>query len=283
VEIGIIKSDSNTLKVSQIFATITYSKRSQIGPSGPTKVLFSGNTYSSSTIEITRKSILDEVYKNIGERKIIIDNDGSFVIEILGLLKGEYFFSLKAVDERGDKSSALSFGVNLISFDNFSAKNILFPPTIRLSETLVSAKDSLEITGYSSPNRVVEIKFDENIVGETLSDDSGYYSYSMNMSKIAAGEHYVRSREAVNDDKKSNFSVFKALKLTVPAFSRADFNDDYIVNVSDWSIFLSRQMNLSFYLLGQRFWRFFPFLRFPRRGGIFPAPCLRRMALNGRS
>ncbi|MBU4480219.1 hypothetical protein KKG48_02135 [Patescibacteria group bacterium] len=124
---------------------------------------------------------------------------------------------------------------------NKSSTLIIKPPTvIVVNNSSVKMGDDFEVSGYSSPDSKIEIKINDIIESEVMTDNSGFYSVSLDTKKIGSGIHYVKARE-ISESSTSGFSVSRAFKIfESEKILKADFNNDGVTNPSDWNIFLFR-------------------------------------------
>lgn len=210
------------------------------GGVAPTSVVFSGRAYPGSKVEILRRSIQDEIYRNVPAEFSKISDDGVFYITYTGLIGGDYLFALRAEDKGGGKTGIIAFNMNLLSSDRFVAENIFFPPTIDFDNALVTLGKEIELAGYAAPILKVEIEIDGILKGETRSDENGLWSYATTTSSLRIGDHYARSRQIDEKGKASEFSVPRTFRLSLLASPRADLNNDNEVSIADLSIFLFR-------------------------------------------
>lgn len=251
IEIGASRTNEKNLRISQISAIATYTLETPPPPPTPTSpsggggnvsprvVVFSGQAYPLSTIEVLRKSVQDELYQQLPVETKTILEDGSFNISYTGVLGGDYLFALRVQDKDGRNTGVLAFNVPLQG-DLFEAKGILVPPTIGFDKSIIAKDDILKIAGCAAPSNIVELEVDGLKHKEIKADQSGSWNFDMDAAYLAYGEHQIRARQTDTKGKASNFSIMRAFKLLQLLVSRADLNGDGAVNISDWSIFLFR-------------------------------------------
>ena len=207
----------------------------------PTMVRFSGRAYPGSKLEVLRRSAIDEIYRNVPETSYTISESGEFQATFVALLGGDYFFALRAEDKDGRKTGIWSFTVNLLSQNELVAEHLLVPPTIGFLRGAVRKGDPLTVMGYATPLSSIEIELDGwPHDAEIKAGEGGFYKILIPTAELPFGAHTIRSRQKDADGKASEFStkrVFMVSKLFVP---KTDLNNDDKINISDWSIFLSR-------------------------------------------
>lgn len=206
------------------------------------KVIFSGQAYPQSTIEVLRKdtSAPDAPYLTIPLETHQVSKTGTFDLSLGALVTNEYFFALRAADKDGRKTRILPYSVDLRTSDTLEVTDILIPPTLGFEKIRIRKGDSLRVKGYATPGNKTEIEIDGKIVSVVQPNALGFYSLTTTTSGFAFGNHYVQVRQIDESGEISNFSTpgtFQVSQLLVP---KADLNQDSIVDITDWSIFLFR-------------------------------------------
>jgi len=189
------------------------------------------------------KDNLNPIYKNVPLSVYQMSDTGEFYVSYTALLSGQYFLTLKAKDKTGQQTGIQSFNVDFSTDKKLVVENILMPPTISFSQELLKLSDTLEISGYSSPDAIIKLEINDTISKEVVSDSSGYYVFNFNSGDFSLGVHYVKARQIMNTtegESKSSFSFPRAFKVSSLEYPRADFNKDNTINVIDWSMFLFR-------------------------------------------
>ena len=209
------------------------------GGTVPGKVIFSGYAYPKSTIEVLRKSIADESYLQVPSESIKISDGGFFSISYIGLVNADYLFALLIKDKDGRSTSILAFNISL-SGGLSEVKDILAPPTIGFEKASIVKNEVMKILGYATPDNMVELEIDGSKYKKTKADQSGFWSFDVDTTYLAYGEHSVRARQITSDAKQSNFSLTRVFKLSNLVVPKADLNSDGVIDISDWSIFLSK-------------------------------------------
>ena len=203
-------------------------------------VHFSGQAYPGSKIELLAKKEKTGIFVSEPIEKFTTLEDGTFEIIQEGLPTVKFFFALRAEDKDGRKTGILAFDVDLRRRDELIVKDIFFPPTVGFENTVVTKNQDVRVMGYAAPNNKVEVKIDDIIKGETQSDGTGFWTLAVSALELDFGEHYLRARQINESNRESNFSFPQAFKVSPLETSRADFNNDNKVNITDWSIFLYR-------------------------------------------
>lgn len=254
IEIGVVIIGAE-VRISQVSAVITYTSpdippdippdttavTSVPGGGGdPRKATFSGQAYPESKIEllIKRAEIASFVKEPVETLEIF--DDGTFRMTLKELLGVDFLFALRVEDKEGRKTGIISFDVDMRSEGELIAEDIFVPPTIGFDKVVVTKGQELKIAGYATSNNKIEIEIDNIIKREARSDETGYWAFTMATVDLKLGEHYVRVRQIDNSERESDFSSFGVFKVSLLELPKADFNDDNVINITDWSIFLYR-------------------------------------------
>ncbi|MBI2041992.1 MAG: hypothetical protein HYT20_03175 [Candidatus Nealsonbacteria bacterium] len=206
------------------------------------KVSFSGQAYPGAKIEVLRKdtSAEDARYLTIPLERHEVLSDGSFDLSPGALIVDVYFFALRAEDKDGRQTRILPFSVDLSATDKLEVKDILMPPTLDFERTRIRKGDSMRIIGYATPGDKTEIEIDGKIISVASPSKTGFYSFTTTTPNFSFGSHYARVRQVGSGGKTSNFSAARTFQISQLLVPRADFNQDNIINITDWSVFLSR-------------------------------------------
>ena len=207
------------------------------------RVIFSGYAYPENTIEVLRKSAADESYLQVPSESIKINDDGSFSITYIGLTGADYFFALNVKDKDSRSAGILAFNVSLWG-DLFEVKDIIVPPTIGFEKAAIAKNEVMKILGYATPQNVVELEIDgSSKYKKTTADELGLWSFELDTTYLAYGEHSVRARQIISEAKASNFSLTRVFRLSKLSVLKADLNGDNVIDIRDWSVFLFRWGN----------------------------------------
>jgi hypothetical protein len=129
---------------------------------------------------------------------------------------------------------------NLDVSGSLTVKNIFIPPTLGFLRTNVTKGDFLALNGYALPDSQIDIEIDGEIIKEkTQAAQDGFYKLLYNTAGLSFGQHTIRVREMAPDGEISDFSLQKTFSVSQLFVPMTDLNSDGIINISDWSIFLS--------------------------------------------
>lgn len=202
---------------------------------------FYGQAYPGGLIKIFRKSEVIGLYESIPLTSTSIADDGTFRITIQNFLQANYFFAIQAIDKNGRASRILPLVSGFIpSGSNLISNSILVPPTTEIALSVIPAGQPVKVLGYAAPLGVVEIWVDDSFMGQTISDESGFYEFSTSTTQLSLANHMIKVRYVLRDGAVSDFSLGKVFKISTLAFPKTNLNGDGAINISDWSIFIYR-------------------------------------------
>lgn len=202
------------------------------------QVVLSGRAYPKSTITILKDAQVVAT--------TVADADARFQVNVAGLSSGSYIFSLYSEDNKGLRSSLLTFPVAVTKGILAKIENIFIAPTIATDKSAVRKGDPIAIFGQSTPSSEItlEINSNEQVFVKANADDNGVYLHNFNTAPLELGQHHAKSRSAYASAISSqsntvgftvgNENVLAPVGAVCPA--RADLNDDCRVNLVDFSI-----------------------------------------------
>jgi len=203
-----------------------------------TKVTFTGKAYPKSTVTLLKDAQIVAT--------TIAGSDANFQISLSNITGGNYIFSVYSEDDKGNRSSLLTFPLSVTQGVTTNASGIFIAPTIDVDKSEVKKGDNISIFGQSVPQSdiVISINSDEEFFAKTISDKNGIYLYNFDTSMIDYGTHYTKSKASVGNQLLSNWSYlvnFKVgdktvLKESQKTAIKADMNNDKRVNLVDFSI-----------------------------------------------
>jgi len=202
-----------------------------------TKINFSGKAYPKSTVTLLKDAQVAAT--------TVAGTDASFTISLTGLSGGNYIFSIYSEDNKGNRSSLLTFPVGVTVGVITNVTGIFIAPTIDVDKEEVRRGENIAIFGQSLPeaNITIQVSSDEEIFISTESDSSGVYLYNFGTEVLNYGDHFTKSKTAKNGDI-SSFSravgflvgTKTVLKTKTQCGQGPDFNNDCRVNLVDASI-----------------------------------------------
>lgn len=211
----------------------------------PTTLDISGKAYPGGKLILITKLSAGVISGN----KIPVSPAGDFNFVLAGIIQGNYIYSLLAEDQDGLKSQVKVFNVDFISNSIFE-KNIIISPTIRIENPSVHKGGLLKAGGYAYPNSKVILNLGD-INYSTMAAATGRYEFSINTSLIDSGSHFIRTKQIdIASLKESDWSPTKNFEVQPSFIASLDFNGDGIINIEDWSIFLSRSKSSDSKIIG---------------------------------
>lgn len=222
-------------------------------PSLETKVIFSGRAYPRSEVTLLKDAQIVAT--------TLADSDANFNIILSGISGGSYIFSIYSEDQNGQRSSLLTFPVNVITGATVNISGIFISPTIAVDKAEVKRGDIISIFGQSVKNAdiTIQISSENEFFLKTKSDSSGVYLSNFDTTDLEYGDHFTKLRASLGD-KFSPFSKAVSFKVGTknvlaekPALcpKKGDLNNDCKVNLVDFSIaayWYKRQLSPSFKL-----------------------------------
>jgi len=202
-----------------------------------TSVVFSGRAYPKSTVTLLKDAQISAT--------TIAGADANFQISVSGLSGGNYIFSVYSEDNKGNRSSLLTFPVGITSGATTQISGIFIAPTIAVDKSEVKRGDNVAIFGQSVPNSeiTIAVNSEEEFFGKTPADKDGVYLYNFDTSPLAMEQHFAKSKAAVGGaissfGKTVSFLVGNKTVFTQPSKCppKADLNNDCRVNLVDFSI-----------------------------------------------
>ena len=202
-----------------------------------TKINFSGKAYPQSTVTLLKDAQVAAT--------TIAGTDANFTMSLTGLSAGNYIFSIYSEDNKGNRSSLLTFPVGVTFGVITNVTGIFIAPTIDVDKEEVRRGENIAIFGQSLPvaNITIQISSGEEIFVKTVSDSGGVYLYNFGTEVLDYGNHFTKSKSA-KDKEISSFSqavgflvgTKTVLKKTTKCPPKADLNNDCRVNLVDFSI-----------------------------------------------
>ncbi len=202
-----------------------------------TSVTFSGRAYPNSTITLLKDAQIAAT--------TVAGADANFTIILSGLSGGNFIFSVYSEDNKGIRSSLLTFPISVTSGATTKVGGIFIAPTLTTDKSEVRRGDNITIFGQSKPNAeiTIEVNSEEVFFNKVNADEDGVYLFNFDTSFLSMKQHSTRSKAAYKGEissfsKSVSFLVgVRNVARTVGAVcGRADLNCDGRVNLVDFSI-----------------------------------------------
>ena len=203
-----------------------------------TSAIFNGRAYPKSTVTLLKDAQIVAT--------TIADSNANFSLNISGLTGGNYIFSVYSEDNKGNRSSLLTFPVSVTSGATTQISNIFIAPTIAVDKSEVKIGDNVAIFGQSVPGSeiTISVNSDEEFFNKVKADAGGAYLYNFDTSPLDIGQHFTKSKVALNGEISSFSKVIGfavgtknvLAQLLEKTVSKADLNSDKKVNLVDFSI-----------------------------------------------
>ncbi len=201
-----------------------------------TTIIFIGHSYPNSQVIILKDGQIAS--------SILSSSNANFEATLTGLSAGNYTFSVYSQDKAGNKSSNLTFSIDLTAGAITKISGIFVSPTIEVDKSSVRQGDNLTIFGYSFPQSQITLSINspQQFFVTTQADDTGYYIYNLDSSLLSYGQHTIKARathsgEGSDFSQQINFTVdSKSIYSKETQSSKSDLNSDNRVNLVDFSI-----------------------------------------------
>lgn len=204
------------------------------GGGQPTEIRFSGQAYPDAKITIFAKDFDADLPIKKDEIK---SPDGNFHVSYTGIIQNAYNYSLVIEDKNGRVSQVKSYNLDVYA-NALSMKDFLAPPTLGLLKNAVIKSNLLNVSGYASPGNTVAFEIDNGIMsGKIKSAEDGQYRLAVNTAGLNFGNHRLKTRQSDSSTKISDWSPTVLFAVSESSLL-TDYNNDGIVNVSDFGIFL---------------------------------------------
>jgi len=216
-----------------------------------TSVVFSDRAYPKSTVMLLKDAQI--------AASTIAGSDANFSVSVSGISGGNYIFSVYSEDNKGIRSSLLTFPISVTSGATTNVSGIFISPTIAVDKSEVKRGDNIAIFGQSAPQAdiVVSVNSEDEFFGKTISDKDGIYLYNFDSSFVDYGIHYTKSKASIGNQAVSGFSNVISFKVGTKniaaglpsACGKADLNCDQKINLVDFSIaayWYKRSLSVSF-------------------------------------
>lgn len=208
--------------------------------SGTDTAIFKGMSYPGSIISLLKNGII--------VAEMPASPNGTFEIRLRGLNPGTYNFGIRAEDSERLKSNLelftifISYGVTTV------VDGIFISPTITTDKIWVKQGDPIAILGRAVPNAYVSVTIhsDTMLLKKTKANASGGWIYKLDSAELELGDHKTKARASTDDDISSlseevGFIVGNETRIRTEGNplglkAKCDLNNDYRVNLQDFSI-----------------------------------------------
>ncbi len=236
-------TDSDTLDVSAVVGSPAPPGGTGSGSSSGATVVMSGWAFPAAKLTLLRDGSVATT--------LIANPDGSFQITLNGLRFGNYQLSIFAEDPNGILSSPHT--INLLANANqpYNFSNIIIPPTISASPTVVAIGSQYTVSGYAPAGSTVSIEIPTlPALATTVANSQGLYEVFLS-ANLPPGLYGLRAKASLNGFSSlysrpvmTNFYLGEPGQPPVipppPAQLGVcvDYNKDRRINLIDFSILL---------------------------------------------
>ena len=208
----------------------------------PKNVIFSGRAFPGGMVKVYRRSPIEKILVNSTspDYNIQVDDQGNFSQHFISFFESNYIFFLEGIDKNGVSSGILTFTANLLSTNDLTVDNIFIPPTVNIQNSSVARGGVVKVSGYAYPGSSIQLRVDNFLNINSTADKNGYYEATINTANYSPKTHFVIARQTDKSGVSSQFSASENFTVSALKYPQADFNGDGVIDIKDWSIFLSR-------------------------------------------
>ncbi len=207
-------------------------------PPSQTSVIFSGRAYPKSTVTILKDAQVAVT--------TVADSAANFQTTLSNLTGGNYFFSVYSEDNKGNRSSLLTFPISITVGATTTVSGIFIAPSIATDKSEVKRGDYIAIFGQSAPQAdiIIAVSSEEEFFVKIVTDKEGIYLHNFDTAVLDYGQHFAKAKASVGNLEISSYSKTRGFIVstkTVLAESskigiKGDLNGDGKVNLIDFSI-----------------------------------------------
>ena len=174
--------------------------------------------------------------------KTTASTNGAFSALLTGVGAGAGSYSVAAADALGRTTQTKILTANYRSVSTLLALDAsVLSPTLGLVNPVVRRGDVVGVVGNAAPGYTVRAQIDGGaavLTGRAAAD--GSYKILFPTAAFALGSHTVRVQQVSPAGIRSDYSPQKVFIVTTLFTPQTDFNQDGVVNIQDWSVFLAR-------------------------------------------
>lgn len=203
-----------------------------------TNVVFTGRAYPRSTVTLLKDAQIVAT--------TIASADANFQVTISNISGGNYLFSVYSEDNKGNRSSLLTFPVGITAGVTTKVSDIFIAPSLAVDKSEVRKGDTISIFGQSVPTAAVTITIgsDQDFFVQGSADSSGIYLLNFDTTPLEMGQHTAKSKSSFKGEispfsKVTSFIVgTQNILAQAPTQSslKGDTNSDSRVNLVDFSV-----------------------------------------------
>lgn len=210
-----------------------------IAPEAPSiGVRLSGRAFPRAKVQVLAVSSQGSTLQG----QTTASSNGSFSLLLKGIEVGVGSYGVVGTDDLGRTTQTKVFNANYTSSNALlTLESVLLSPTLGLVHPVVRQNDRVGFVGMAVPRYGIEVQLDGKPLSiSAIAGADGSYKMLMPTGDLALGSHTVRVRQVSPAGVRSEYSPQKIFIVTSLFTPQTDFNQDGVINVQDWSIFLSR-------------------------------------------
>jgi len=213
-----------------------------------TTIIFSGKAFPGAKILVLVKDITKNITSEepVSQEDSITNEEGEFSVGFLyrDRMPGFSFGSRNSfgllIKDKDNRATQTKFFNTDIFADDLIVKDLLVPPTVGFLQRVISRGQPVIIIGYASPNNSIILEIDNIIKKEAKVEKDGSYKVAVDTGILEFGTYHVRVKQVDTSQKReSDYSPTNAFVVSHLTLPKTDLNGDGVVNIKDWSMFLS--------------------------------------------
>ncbi len=175
------------------------------------------------------------------QAEIVASSGGAFSTTLSNIATGASAYGIVGVDSLGRVTQTKVFSVNYANPNALlTLSATLLSPTLGLVSPVVRKGDFVGFVGMATPGASVEAQVDGvTLAGKAVAAKDGSYKLLFPTADLSLGSHTVRVLQ-VTAGATSDYSPQKVFEVSTLFTPQTDFNQDGVINVQDWSVFLAR-------------------------------------------
>ena len=155
-----------------------------------------------------------------------------------GVLQGYWLYGLLITDKNRKTTQTQLFNVDTLN-NELTKENLVVSPTSGVLRSAVTKGDFATVLGCAVPGSKIQVYVDDKLTnGSLVAGSDGTYKLLHSTADLDFGRHTVQARQSY-EGKTSDLSPKGAFTVSSLLAPKTDLNSDGIIDIKDWSIFLS--------------------------------------------
>lgn len=201
---------------------------------GDTQISVEGSAYPNETVHI----LLDA--NEVGT--IRADRDGDFEFSVASS-PGTASLGFWSQDINNVRSITYNTTFDVTQGAVTTVRGVMLPPTISADKVEINPGDTVQLSGQTTANKVVEVYNGDDLIHTATSSSNGVWTHTYNTTGLSPAEYGLKARFLSGSGSlisESSFSSILTLFVGVDgrATTPSDLNRDGSINLTDFSILI---------------------------------------------